>query len=178
MQPGTHTLGPDNAKLLIRTGRTGGAAKAGHDLVIEVSSWTATVNAGAEPNDTQLTLSADSRSLHVLEGHGGIKPLVDKDTDSIRTTIDDEVLKGTAIQFRSTDVTPGDSGKLHVRGELEMFGKAVPVSFELQTNDGRLRGSARLKQSAWGITPYSALFGALKVADELEVEFDGSLPPS
>jgi Fe-Mn family superoxide dismutase len=32
-------------------------------------------------------------------------------------------------------------------------------------------------QSEWGVTPYSALFGALKVADEVEVELDASLLP-
>ena len=30
--------------------------------------------------------------------------------------------------------------------------------------------SAIVKQSDWGIKPYSALFGALKVADEVQLE--------
>jgi hypothetical protein len=34
---------------------------------------------------------------------------------------------------------------------------------------------ARVKQSEWGIKPYTALFGALKVADEVEVTIDGQL---
>ena len=33
---GTHTLGPENGTLSVRTGRTGAAAKAGHDLLIHV----------------------------------------------------------------------------------------------------------------------------------------------
>ena len=68
-------------------------------------------------------------------------------------------------------------GRSQVRGELELLGKTAPVSFTLQTgDDGRLTGSARLTQSDWGIKPYSALFGALKVADEVEVEFGAELP--
>jgi hypothetical protein len=41
--------------------------------------------------------------------------------------------------------------------------------------DGRLTGSAVLKQSEWGMKLYSALFGTLKVADEVRVEIDAGL---
>ena len=37
-------------------------------------------------------------------------------------------------------------------------------------------GSARIKQTDWGIKPFSALFGTLKVADEVEVGIDAKLP--
>jgi polyisoprenoid-binding protein YceI len=178
MQPGTHTLGPDNAKLLIRTGRTGGAAKAGHDLLLEVTSWSATIDAGAEPSDTRLTLTADATSLQVLEGTGGIKPLGAKDRDSIRKTIDDEVLKRAPIEFHSTSVSPNDDGRLQVNGELVLLGRKAPVSFALQIGTERVTASATIDQTAWGIRPYTALFGALKVAAEVEVEIDGSIPSS
>ncbi len=177
IEPGTYTLGPENARLLIRTSRRGGAAKAGHDLLIEVTSWGATIEAGDEPSRTDLSLSADATSLRVLEGTGGIKALDDGDKDDIRQTIDKDVLKGTAIEFRSTAVQAvDDDGPMEVRGELTLFGKAAPVSFVLQSGQGgHLTATATVRQSDWGIKPYSALFGALKVADEVQVEFDGSL---
>jgi polyisoprenoid-binding protein YceI len=178
MEPGTHTLGPDNAKLLIRTRRTGGAAKAGHDLLLEVTSWSATIDAGAEPSDTRLRLTADASSLHVLEGTGGIKPLSANDRDNIRKTIDDEVLKRTPIEFHSTSVSPNAGGGLQVNGELELLGRKAPVSFALAIETGRMTGSATIEQTAWGMKPYTALFGALKVADEVKVEIDGSIPSS
>ncbi len=174
--PGTHSLGPENAKLLIRTGRRGGAAKAGHDLVIEVTSWNATIAAGEDPADTELSLSADSRSLWVRQGTGGMMALGEGDKDNIRQAIDDEVLKGTAIEFRSTSVQPGADGELKVDGQLELSGKTGPVSFTLQSDgQGRLTGSATLTQSGWGIKPYSTLFGALKVADDVRVDIDADL---
>lgn len=180
IEPGTHALGPENAKLSIRTGRSGGAAKAGHDLLIEVTAWSATVQAEADRSQTELTLNADATSFRVLEGKGGIKALGENDKQSIRKTIDDDVLKGTAIEFRSTVVEPdADGSRLSVRGELELFGKTRPVLFELQIEtSGRVTAAATVKQSDWGIKPYSALFGALKVADEVRVEMDGSLPLS
>ncbi len=38
--------------------------------------------------------------------------------------------------------------------------------------DGRLTGDATVKQSSFGIKPYSALFGALKVADDVRVAIE------
>ena len=161
--------GPDNASLRIRTGRTGGAAKAGHDLLIEVESWQATLDREAQP---ALTLTADPKSLRVLEGTGGMKSLTDKDKAEIKKTIDKEVLKGTPIEFRSSEVTEA-AGGLRVRGELTLNGKGAPVEFDLATgDDGRVTGSATVTQSAHGMKPYSTLFGALKVADDVRIEIE------
>ena len=165
----SQNFGPDNASLTIRTGRTGGAAKAGHDLVIEVESWQATLDPEAQP---ALTLTADSRSLRVLDGHGGIKSLSEGDKGDIKKTIDKEVLKGCDIEFRSSDVNETPGG-LSVRGELSLAGKQAPVTFDLAIGEGgRVHGSATVTQSAFGMKPYSALFGALKVADDVEVAID------
>ena len=41
-----------------------------------------------------------------------------------------------------------------------------------------MTGSAVVTQTEWGMKPYSALFGALKVADEVRVEIDARLPQS
>jgi YceI-like domain len=177
IEPGKYELGPETGKLRIRTGRRGGAAKAGHDLLIEVGSWKATIDASAQPAETRMSLSADAKSMRVIEGTGGMMTLGDSDKDGIRQTIDEEVLKGAPIEFRSTDVQTRNDGGLQVNGELELLGKTAPVSFTLQTGEhGRLMGAAKLTQSDWGIKPYSALFGALKVADELDVEFGADLP--
>ena len=104
---GTHALGPKNGTLSVRTGRTGAAAKAGHDLLIHVAAWEATLEVGEDLAQTSIALDVDSTSLRVREGTGGMQPLGRDDKASIETTIDDEVLKGQAIQFRSTDVQAG-----------------------------------------------------------------------
>ena len=67
---------------------------------------------------------------------------------------------------------------MRVRGELTLAGTTAPLSFLLAVAaDGSLSGSAVVTQSTWGITPYSTLFGALKVADEVEVAVDAGLQP-
>jgi polyisoprenoid-binding protein YceI len=178
LKAGTYRLGPDAGTLSVRTGRSGAAAKAGHDLVIHVTAWEATLHVGESPADTSIELEADPTSLHVREGTGGLQSLGDDDRANIKTTIDDEVLAGRAIAFRSTAVTGGDS-RLDVEGELTLAGTTRPVAFDLAVgDDGRLSGAAVVKQTEWGIKPYSTLFGALKVADEVRVEIDATLPQS
>jgi len=54
MPSGVHRLGPHNATLEVRTGRTGPAAKAGHDLVLHVTSWEATLEVGEDPAATRM----------------------------------------------------------------------------------------------------------------------------
>ncbi len=178
LQAGTYRLGPDDGTLVVKTGRTGAAAKAGHDLVIEVTAWEATLQVGESPAETTVELEADATSLDVREGSGGMQSLGDDDKSNIRTTIDDDVLKGQAIAFRSTAVTGAD-GQLTVEGELTLAGSRRPLAFDLLVgDDGRLSGAAVVKQTEWGIEPYSTLFGALKVADEVRVEIDATLPQS
>jgi polyisoprenoid-binding protein YceI len=171
---GTHTLGPANAKLTVRTGRSGAIAKVGHDLLLEVTAWSGTL----EVSDGAITvaLTADSSSLKVLSGSGGMQALGEDDIANINQTIDDDVLAGGAIAFHSTDVTITADG-LRVDGDLELLGASRPVAFDLTIgDDGRLTGEAVIKQTDFGIKPYSTLFGTLKVADEVRVAIEGVLP--
>jgi hypothetical protein len=60
---------------------------------------------------------------------------------------------------------------------LDLLGVEHPLSFTLTLDgDGHLTGGARIKQTDWKIKPYSALFGTLKVTDEVEVGIDARLP--
>ena len=174
---GTHRLGPDDATLSVRTKRAGAAAKAGHDLLLHVTDWDATIVAGEDPANTRIELRADAGSLRVVEGTGGMQALGDEDIASIHQTIDDEVLRRERIEFRSTRAEASDDGdRLAVEGELTIVGRANPVSFELELAEGgELRASAVVTQTEWGMKPYSALFGALKVHDDVEVALEGRL---
>ena len=160
-------LGPDNGTLTVRTGKAGAAAKAGHNLQMEVGSWSATLDLDART----LELSADSRSFRVIAGSGGVMPLGDDEKAAIPRTIDEEVLMGAPIEFHSTQMTVNGS-RVDVDGELELSGERRPISFALDLDDGHIRGAARIKQTEWGMKPYSALFGTLKVADEVQIEVD------
>jgi len=179
IEPGTYELGPTDGTLSVRTGKSGAAAKAGHNLLITVERWGATVQLADDPAQSVLELTADSTSLTVLEGTGGMQSLGDDDKAGITQTINQEVLKGTAISFRSTAVRPDADRKLHVTGDLELAGGINLVGFDIEiADDGHLTGTASLKQTAWGMKPYSALFGTLKVSDEVQVSVDARLRPA
>lgn len=174
LQAGTYKLGPDNATLRVKTGRHGAAAKAGHDLVIEVKAWEATLNVADDAAASSVQLSADPTSLHVVKGEGGMQALGDDDKADIRKSIDKDVLKKKSISFSSSSASDSDGG-LAVSGELELGGKSNPVDFVVSGDGAGVTGTATIKQSDWGIKPYSALFGALKVNDEVTVEVEGNL---
>jgi polyisoprenoid-binding protein YceI len=166
---GSHTLGPHNARLTVHTKRTGKVAKAGHDLTIEVTSWEGKLDIGERPS---ASLVVDSTSFRVREGSGGIQALDDDDKANIEQTIDDEVLLKRKIKFESTDVKV-DGNRLTVTGDLRLMMNSRPLTFNLTVGgDGRLSGAAVVKQSDWGMKPYTALFGTLKVADEVEVRIE------
>jgi polyisoprenoid-binding protein YceI len=175
---GTYRLGPEDGTLSVRTGRTGAVAKAGHDLLIHVTAWEATVRVADDPDDTSIELHADGASLRVREGTGGMQALDDDDRANIEQTIDDEVLRRESVTFRSTRVRPsGDGGDLSVQGDLTILGTTRPVAFDVAVADGgRLSATTVVRQTDFAITPYRALFGALKVADEVTVAIDVTLP--
>jgi predicted outer membrane repeat protein len=157
----------------VKTTRSGAAAAAGHDLELEVTSWEATLDVG---DSSSLQLTADATSLKVIEGKGGMKTLTDSDKEDICKTIDKDVLKKKAISFSSNSVQETGGG-LAVEGDLEIAGKPAPAEFNLTVgDDGTISASTTLSQKNWGIKPYSALFGALKVDNDVEVVVNGKVP--
>jgi polyisoprenoid-binding protein YceI len=176
---GTHRLGPGNAALEVRTYREGVAAKAGHDLIIDVTRWDATVEVAGEPSAWTIELNADPRSLEVREGLRGVKPLTDKDRVEIRKNIDEKILGSHPVRFHSSGVrVADDGGRVTVEGQLSMAGTTRPLTAHLSVEDGAVSGTIPLTQSAWGIRPYRGLMGALKVRDEVEVVIAANLPSS
>jgi polyisoprenoid-binding protein YceI len=176
LRPGSHTVGPENGSLHVNTYREGMAQKVGHDLLLEVGEWHAQVDVDAGGTPTAVSLEADPRSLRVLEGRRGVKPLTDKDRADIRSNIDEQILQGQPIAFRSSSVELA-SGRLQADGELTMAGNSRPATFDLSVaEDGRVSGTVSITQSEWGIKPYRAFMGALKVRDAVEVTLDVRLP--
>ncbi|WP_113704145.1 YceI family protein [Nonomuraea lactucae] len=178
---GSHTLGPESGQLLVDTTRTGLGAKAGHDLTIEVTRWHGDVMLDpADPARCSVTVEVDAGSFEVREGVGGLKPLTSSDRGEIEKIIREKILdtrRHPTITFRSTRVE-GSAESFRVEGDVTILGVTRPVVVRGALDEGRVRGSAAIVQTRWGIRPYSALFGALKLSDEVGVRFDVALVPS
>ncbi len=164
---GSHTIGPSNGSLKVKTGKEGAAAKMGHNLTLNVKAWEATVEGGDSPS---IKLTADPSSLEVESGEGGAKPLGDKDKKDIKKTIDNKVLGSSQISFTSSEVTDSEA-----KGDLSIAGKSSNVSVPLNVSGDKISGSITLSQKEFGIKPFSTMMGALKVTDPVTVEFEGSL---
>ena len=72
----------------------------------------------------------------------------------------------------------GTATGMSVQGDLTLAGTTQPLTFDLAVgDDGTLKATALVTQSRWGMKPYSAMWGALKVLDDVEVVFEGRLTP-
>jgi polyisoprenoid-binding protein YceI len=160
-------IGPDNGRLLLRTGRRGLAAGAGHDLVIAVTRWS------GEVSETAVTVTAETGSLRVIEGKGGAISLSERDKREIAATAR-KILQADRqpeITFTSTKVTAD-----LVEGTLTILGRDRPFQLKVvQPGENRYRGTGTVTQSEYGIKPYTAMLGALKLADPVAVEAEVDL---
>jgi polyisoprenoid-binding protein YceI len=172
---GTFRLGPDSGRVVIKTGRAGLAARAGHDLTLEVTRWSATVTVPADGvAGAAVTAELDLGSLSVLQGTGGAKPLTDRDRRDILNTAG-KILGGGTARFVSTRIVPATSGGA-IEGTLTLNGTTKPGRLQVVSSaPGRYRGSATVRQTEHGITPYTGFFGALKLKDEVTVEVEADL---
>jgi len=176
---GKYRLGPDTGRVVLKTGRAGLVARAGHDLTIEVTRWSAQAEVPPEEDGglaaAKLTAELDLGSLAVREGTGGVKPLTDGDRKDIQKTIG-QILGGATASFASSRVILSGASGGAIEGTITLNGKTQPARLQVTTSgSGRYRGSATLVQTAFGIKPYVGFFGALKLKDEVGLEFDVDL---
>jgi polyisoprenoid-binding protein YceI len=76
------------------------------------------------------------------------------------------------IRFRSTKVEPLGQDRWMVRGDLELHGQSRPVALQVKLEKARYTGSATVRQTDFGIQPISIAGGAVKVKDEVTIQFD------
>ncbi|HEX6273869.1 MAG TPA: YceI family protein [Polyangiaceae bacterium] len=70
-------------------------------------------------------------------------------------------------QFTGTAV-PMDTG-FEVNGKLELVGRSEPLSFPVRRSGSEFRADFELLPSRWGIEPYRALFGAIRLRDRVSI---------
>lgn len=177
---GTHEIGQGRGSVWLRTSRTGLGRRAGHDLALEVTRFSGRVTVGDDPGHSSVEISLDTRSIEVREGTGGVKPLTDKDRRDIKGTIEGrgqlDSQRFSEITFRSKEVR-GTPEALEVVGDLTVRGQTRPIRLRATVDPGgRLQGAGTIVQSEFGIRPYTAFLGALKLADSVQIRFQLQLP--
>lgn len=147
----------------------------GHRLTIAMTRWQVTVQwADDEPSSAELSVEVDS--LEVLRGEGGVKSLSGPEKALVRSN----ALKSLSanrfpnIRFIS-DVIEQTAAGYRLTGTLQIRGKSRQHVIDLRTEDlgdsWRMTVESTVRQSDFGIRPYSLLMGSLQVADEVTVSF-------
>jgi polyisoprenoid-binding protein YceI len=148
------------AECLVFTFRQGLLAAVGHDLCLRVGRFTVEIG-----DDDAITAEFDATSLRPI---GDVSTA---DARKIERNAADDVLDARrfpAIAFRSTEVTR-DGERARIAGTLALHGVTRPIAFDAVADAAGWRAEVRLDQRDFGIRPYVALLGALRVRADVVV---------
>jgi polyisoprenoid-binding protein YceI len=160
-------IDPAKSEMTIRVYKAGVLGALGHDHEIAALIQNGAVDISAHT----VELRIPAASLKVRDPGAS-----EKDRAAIQSTMTGpevlDVEHHPEIVFRSTNAEPASEGAWRVSGTLTIHGQARPIELDVRQEGGHYRGSVRLKQSEFGIKPIRLGGGAIRVKDEIEVEFD------
>jgi polyisoprenoid-binding protein YceI len=158
------------AECLVFTFKEGLLSKIAHDLKIQVTRFS------VELTPSSVRAEFDLSSLRVLTAmkDGSENPdalsAADKEkiADQIRTEVLESAQHPTAV-FTSRSVTRRADGGYNVAGDLSLHGVTQAISAETHAQGNHQVASVELHQPAYGITPFKAMMGTLKVKADVIV---------
>jgi polyisoprenoid-binding protein YceI len=156
------SVDPVHSKIAIHVGKTGLFSAAGHEH--EVS---APIAAGAidDSQASHVWLRVEAARMTVLP---------EKDQEAVQSTMQKSVLESAKfpeIRFESTSIRKIDNNNWTVTGNLTLHGKTNSITFNVRDEAGAYLGQAKIKQTDFGIQPISAAGGAVKVLNEVKMDF-------
>jgi hypothetical protein len=148
------------------TEKDGLLSRLAHDLELDVTDFTLK----ADANAVEGTFNPRSlKVVHALKDGRPTDALSDKDKQEIEASLARDVLTSAApIRFVSTSVekTPSTT---RVVGSLTLNGRARTIELAVRVDAKRFVSEVRLHQPDFGIKPFSAMMGALKIRPEVRV---------
>ena len=182
----------DESLLTIRVYRGGTLASAGHNHLIALHALTGTVYVPADVMRTSFevripvaSFTVDEAQLRVQEHSPDFPPDVpDAAREGTRRNMLGEALLDAernpqivlrAVRLESAGEAGGEARAVLARVQTTVRGEqrtiSVPVRYQFTAGALIASGEAPLRQSDLGLTPFSALLGALQVQDEMRVRF-------
>ena len=157
----------DKSVLTIRVYKSGLFSAFAHDHEIR-----APIQSGSfDEQKRTVEFKVRSAELKVLDPDGS-----DSERSQVQhTMLSPKVLdpdKFPEVSFHSTAIDPAGDGKWSAQGLLTLHGETRPVKVEVAGGNGIYRGSARLRQTEFKITPVTIGGGSIKVKDEVRIEFE------
>jgi polyisoprenoid-binding protein YceI len=167
----------DDAETLVFTFKDGLLSKVAHDLKLRVTRFTVEL----DPEASSVSAELDPASLVVVnavrDGSEAPEALSDADKQKIATQVRNEVLetdRHRLVRFQSSQVERRSDGGYAVAGELTLHGATRPLRFDTRLEGGRQVAEIELHQPDYGIVPFKAMMGTLKVKPSVRVRI--SLP--
>jgi hypothetical protein len=159
------------AECLVFTYKDGLLSAIAHDLKIKVSQFQIQIN---EANQIEAKFLTNSlRVVNPMQA-GAENPsmLNASDKRKIEQTIIDEVLHSarfSEIKFVSTSVkATGDT--YQIEGQLTLHGQTKSISFTTKREANRHSAELKISQPDFGMKPYSAMLGTLKIKPEVTIK--------
>ena len=155
--------------LEVFTFKEGLLSKVAHDLRLVAEALSATLEGDAVHVEVDLSgLRVASARKNGKDDHGTLSA---GDKTKIRDAMRKEVLHTSRHPNAVFDgqVLDRTEKSARVRGELALHGKTRPLEFGLSHEGTQWVGEFELHQPDFGITPYSAMLGALKVKADVRV---------
>ena len=166
------TYRPPEARCTIRVFKAGLLSAVGHDLELRVARFSILVEGG------HISAEFDGSSLQV-EGaveDGRVNPgrLSEKDKRDILDNVRKSVFKGREVRSItfSCEALEQDDEELEGEGSLLIPPHAHPLPFKARVEGGRAVCELRLHQPDWGIVPYKAPLGVLRIQPDLAVRIE------
>ena len=163
-----------HAIIHVFTYKAGLLARLAHDLQLTVESHQLTL----QGRQLRGHCAADSLRIDGVPGSKGLDThtLSANDKQQISETIRNEILqtdRHPRIEFEGEIAGAGaGNDKLQVRGTLRLRGQARSIAVDVTRNADRLHCAFELTPSQFGIAPYKALAGAIKLQDRVGVTID------
>jgi len=145
------------------TFREGALAAVGHDLALRATRWQVELLR----DERRVTARVESASVEVVcarrDGADDQGVLSAGDRAKITTAARDDVLRsGRFPEVLFEGRWEGDDPRT-VEGALTLRGVTCPLTVQVRREVGRLVCEAAVQQPTWGITPFRAMLGALRV---------------
>lgn len=164
-------LDADRVECLVFTFKEGVLSAVAHDLKVRVERLSLTLDASARTIEARF----DTGSLRVVcamrDGREDPSALAASDRQKIEATLRDEVL-GTSRHPEATAKatwTGASNERARVEGTLTLHGVSRPFTGEARVEGGRWAVEVRVHQPDFGIKPYSAMLGTLRVKPDVSV---------
>lgn len=172
---GTTLLASPSNVVRIYTFKEGLLSTVAHDLRLTLERWTIEVDddGAVKGRFHPATLRVDGP---MRSGRLEVNGLSDKDRREIQGTVGEKLLH--TARFPDVQLegrVSGEGPRRAFEGTLTLVGRTAPLRAAVEVNGARVTVEVELQPTRWGIAPYKALLGAIRLQDRVRVTLEAVL---